>query len=284
MSWRDNLPHIIVLVLLVLLLLVVVTKFKWAHCTVVPGWCDVYCSMFGHSKVALISGAGAIGSSSALLPLIQRSHPITLVEPFPLDEMSAGLLEPYELVILEGPKNFTLKQRVALMDYLDRGGSLLLVGDAATQQYVSDEDLELALLMNATRPGYYEQVLKELNTTPKGFGELGRYYLAAEYVRTEPAQPVALKIIARDSPLVKGLKPDFALGNVSGVSKLVPFAVVSENPASVTKVAVLTVGGKEYPAILERKYVGRLIYFAFPPEQSGSPTLLGNLFDYLVTC
>lgn len=284
MGWKENIPHIIVLALLVLLLLVVVTKFKIIHCTQVPGWCDTYCSMFGNSKVAVISGAGAIGNATQLILSIQRAHPITLVEEFPASEMSAGLLEPYELIVIEGPKNFTYKQRIALMDYLDRGGSLLLIGDAITSQYVTQEDLELALLLNATKPGYYEQVLKEQNKTPKGFGDLGTYYLGAQYVRTEQPQQATLKIVTRDNPIVRGLRAEFQLGNATGAPRPVPFAVVTENPAVVTKAALIAAGGKEYPAVLERKYVGRIVYIAFPLELAGSPTLIGNIFDYLVTC
>jgi hypothetical protein len=281
-NWRETIPHLIVLALLVLVLLVVVTKFKRAHCTAIPGWCDVYCSLFGNSKVAVITGAGAIGNTSLLLPLVQRAHPITLVEPFPAEQMSLGLLEPYELVVVEGVKNFSLKQRVALLDYLDRGGSLLLVGDAVTEFYVSPEDLDLARLLNATNPGYYERVLNESRRAPPGFGELGESYVGADYVRTEPAQPATLKVVARGHPLVKGLREEFPLGNASGGR--VPFAVVTEQPRAVTKVAVLRAGGREYPALLEAKYVGRIVYFAFPPELAGSPTLLANVFDYLVTC
>lgn len=284
-SWKENIPHIIVLALLVVLLLVVVTKFKWVHCSQVPGWCDVYCSAMGNSRVAIITGQGAIGDSSLLVPLLQRTHPITLVEPFPADQMSAGLLEPYELVIVEGPKNFSLKQRYALEDYLDRGGSLLLVGDAITNQIVTADDLELARIINATKPYYYERIVNESKKVVKGFGELGSYYMATEYIRTEAPQPITLKRVARDSPIMAGLRDEFLIGSGSNATpRRVPYSVVTENPAAVTKIAVMRIGDREYPAILERKYAGRIIYFAFPPEQANSPTLIANLLDYLITC
>ena len=62
------------------------------------------------------------------------------------------------------------------------------------------------------------------------------------------------------------------------------YVVVSENPARVTKLASIKHGEDEYPAILETRYSGKVIYVAYPLEKTNSSTLVNNLFDYLITC
>ncbi len=282
---KKELPHVIVLGLLIIVLLVVVTKFKVVHCSQIPQWCDIYCKIMGRSRVALVSGDAGIGDPGNLSKVIQGLRYYTLVEPFPASEMSYGLLKDYELVILERFKNITQGQVNALKAYLNGGGSVLWIGDAATRLYLSEEDKAEARLVNETWASqnrtiggqyYYEWLEKRVEET-KGFGELSNFLMAAYVENKASNEPLALKIVSRDHLIAKGLKTEFT-------NPPAEFAVVNERPAAVTKIAVIRLGDKEYPAIFESSYVGKIIFVAFPLETVNSSLLITNIMDYLVTC
>ncbi len=280
-EFLRELPHVIVLALLIIALLFVATKFKWVHCSQVPQWCDVYCTIAGHSQVAVISGGQddpGIGDGLLLRKRITGERLFTNVVPFRASEVSSGLLDDYELVVLTKYKRITLRQAIALRDYLERGGSILWQGDAASEYVFPEEDKEFAKLENYTKPGFYEYYGDLVNNKTKGFGLLGDF-LSAKYNRTVAASTEVIRIRAlKESHLVvQGVK-NFNLTRA-------PYAVVTEDPRFVTKAAVLkTPDNKEYPMFIERKFVGRLFYTAVPLEYIDSKTLLTNVMDYLVTC
>ena len=283
---KKELPHVIVLCLLIIVLLVIVTKFKMVHCSQIPQWCAIYCQIMGRSRVALVSGDAGIGDPNQLGKLVQELRFYTLVEPFPASEMSYGLLKDYEVVVLEHFRNITVGQTSALKAYLSGGGTVLWIGDAASNLYLSEEDKAEAKLVNETWASenktaagglsYYEALEKKVENT-KGFGDLSNYLMAAYVENKAPAEPFVLKIVDKDHLISKGLKTEFS-------NQPAEFAAVNERPASVTKIAVIRTGGKEYPAIFESSYVGKIIYVAFPLEIANSSALITNIMDYLVTC
>jgi hypothetical protein len=288
---KRAIPNIVILAVLVVILLVILTKFKWVSCSQVPGWCPIYCQMFGKSRVAIVYGEDGIGDPATLEKLIMRLRPGTVVERMPVDAISSGLLKNYELIVLEKAKTMTFRQAGALQLYLDSGGNLLWIGDSASNWTLSSEDIADALAKNASRPGYYEALMKQVNET-SGFGPLSNYIMA-RYDRTQSAEAAQFKAIDYSHPIVRG----YGAAGYAFETPAMPYAVVSEKPG-VTKIASLKAGGKEYPAILETRYVGKIIYFAFPLDQmlveaaraSGDAgtlpgsQLLINLFDYLVEC
>ncbi len=321
---KRELPHVLVLVILVIVILVLLTKFQWIHCTQVPGnWCQIYCDyiMQAHSRVAIISdsAAGGIGDAYALETLIRRMRPSTYVEPLPRDALSIGAIKGYDLIVLEQMRKITFGQARAIDEFVKRGGTLLWIGDAASEYYIDENDLaaelqritksdEQAAFASKDYPvlkdikylnnSWYDtskkqfvsrdevdalirkwkewHLLNVVNKT-KGFGLLEKA-LGAKFVRTETtATPVFFKALLPDNILLKGLKPEFQ-------TTATQFAVVSENPALVTRIAALKSGGKEYTGIFETRYAGKIVYVAFALENVNSTTFFQNLFDYLVTC
>lgn len=274
----GEIPHLIVVILLVLVLLFVVTKFKWVHCSQIPQWCDVYCSINGKSQVAIIHGPASdagLGDASALHNQILTQRKFTYSAMFEASQLSQGLLDDYELVILTHVKNISLRQAITLRDYLDRGGSILWEGDAGSSYVLTQEDESYALAENLSNPGYYEYYEEILNSSA-GFGLLGDA-LGIKYLGNVPKTGGARFYAVKLNHLILSGVKNFELPPA-------PFAKVTENPAVLTKVAEIELNGVKYPALLERKYIGRIIYVAIPLEYVNSRTLTSNALDYLVSC
>ncbi|NYZ78068.1 hypothetical protein H0N96_01555 [Candidatus Micrarchaeota archaeon] len=143
--------------------------------------------------------------------------------------------------------------------------------DASKKQFISRDEVD-ALIRK-----WKEWHLRNVVTKTKGFGLL-ESALGAKFVRTETTQtPIFFRALLPDNALLRGLKPEFQ-------TTAKQFAVVSENPALVTKIVGIKSGGKEYTGIFETRYAGKIVYVAFPLEQTNSTTFFQNLFDYLVTC
>ncbi len=293
---RKELPHIIALVVLLLLLLVVLTKFKWVHASQIPGnWHDVYCGDIclgsacfgslsgGKSRVGLVYDDLAMGNWRELYGRISRERLFTLVEPIPERAISSGLLSGYELVILHN-KRITRNEARAVEDYLGAGGTVLMIGDAATEYYIAGEELKEYELVNQSKPGWYEFKVNE-TANLKGFGPLAGH-LGAQYLGGENESVFEIGTVQR-SHLIMSSFPQGLIG-----LNAMPFAQVSINPALTTKIASVVKGKDEFPGILETKlgtpFFGRtyMMYLAFPIENAGpgSKTLLQNLMDYLVVC
>ncbi|MFH1200180.1 MAG: hypothetical protein V1708_03875 [Candidatus Micrarchaeota archaeon] len=279
---KKELPHVIVLALLLLVLLVVVTKFKWVHCSQVPGdWCSVYCGINGHSRVALVSGDNGTGNPQALFNFTSSKRLYTYIEPYPVEGISTSLLRNYELVVFEKVRRLTPYQEKAIKEYADTGGGIIWIADAGTERYLSPQDLQDALNLNESDPGYYEDFVKQINQT-KGFGSLSPL-LKSTFQRMENAsKPIFLKIADRNSLVTHGLNSTFETNARQA-------AVVN---ADVSSAAILMsfygtkscTFEKPCPALTANKYAGWIVYSAFPLEDIKSSTALTNLFDFMVTC
>ncbi|MEW5955603.1 MAG: hypothetical protein AB1626_03650 [Candidatus Micrarchaeota archaeon] len=285
-SAQETLIKIIVFVALVLVLLVVLTKFKFIHPRDIPGWKGLYCGVIEQrqSRIMILHGDEGLGDPEKLANQLSRFRISAPPEQLHASRLSSGMLKNYELVIVDRMKRITFTQAEALKSYMDGGGSIVWIGDAGSDYYLSEEDRQAALLENETNPGAYERLLNKSERTT-GFGDIGRDYLGVTYLRTENATSgVVLKVVDRSNVLVQAVVQELEVGSMS-------FAVVNENKggaAFISKSAVLDYGGHEYPAVIDSKYVGRIVYIAFPPEQiteSAYPTgLLTNMVDYLVSC
>lgn len=280
----SELPHVIVLALLLVVLLFVVTKFKWVHCSQIPQWCNIYCTATGSSRVAIVTGENdpGIGSGDQLERLLNQNRIHTLVTRLSTSDLSTGLLEDYELVVLTQAKNISLRQALSIKAYLDKGGSLLWEGDALGNNYtITDEDKFLLEAENQSRPGTYEAYLRLLNrSSGYGFGFLGEV-LGIRYVATRQTDSYFNGTVR-----FRSVKDHLVTSGIKNFELLYPvaFAQVIEDSRAVTKIAVIGSPGREVPMLLERKFGGRVMYSAIPIEYIDSKTLLLNIFDYLVTC
>lgn len=287
----GELPHILVFLLLLLVLLVVVTRFGWVHCSQVPGnWCDIYCNeiMRSHSRVILLYGDSGLGDAQLLEQEIRKARPYTYLEPYYVKHLSAGMLDDADLIILEHMDTVSFSQALAIRDYLKGGGSALWIGDAATNFYVDDYELQKARVMDEqlqydsqagnytlSDPNYYEHALLNASTT-RGFYFLSEV-LAADFVSANASNQLGLKIVNHNHMISNGLFPEFGI-EAKG------YAVVAPNPQLTSVLAVVSDGGEEYPGIYVTRYTGQVVYVAFPLERANSTTLMLNILDYLVTC
>ena len=314
----KDITHLVVLAVLVVVLLVVATKFQWVHCSMIPGWCNVYCDVItrSHAQVALIHGppGDGIGNPVAddletrgnLENEIRALRPDIALLSISVDDLSAGLLKRYDVVILERAKRMSSRQITVLTDFVARGGTLVFVGDSATEQYVDPYDL---LLAQQERDEYYEDLEHELerrnetwdsayaNRSVKEFRKTETYDLlnqsdkvrtgfrklvavtAAEYNRTISRNYfVNLSIALPDHLVAKGLLKKLT------DTQIRQYAIVEVDPASTDVIAYVEDGNKRYPGIVETRYAGKVLYFAFPPERGNSATLLANTWDYIAAC
>ncbi len=285
-SFARDVAHIAVLVVLLLVLLVVVTKFKVIHPSLVPGWQGVYCTYVEqkHSVVGFVVGSDGTGNPEGLVLDLSNKRPSLRAEVVRMTDATPALLSRYEVIIIERSKTAPLRFVSVLEGYLDRGGSLVWTGDALSRQILDDRDLEEARQLNSSRPQWFNQTGKdyyswfvETYQNQQGFGEFGNKFLGG-FLRAERASTnTVFNPVIRGHLLLTGFNQRLALpqGTV--------FGVVNQND-DVDMLASLEHGEESFPAILEKKYVGRIIYLAFPLESLGSESFLDNLFDYLVTC
>jgi uncharacterized membrane protein len=189
----------------------------------------------------------------------------------------------------------------AVQEFVDRGGTLILIGDAASEQYVDNYDLVWArgqntsfyqdLVVRGVAPDSQEwkdawksvefsdwyTYLIHANTTTVGFGRLSSV-IAAEFDHTENVTGnVTLDGVFLNHMVYRGIVGEYPI-------EIDKFAVVNFDPSAVTLIATINKDGKDYPAIFETKYAGRILYFAFPLEAANSTTLITNVIDYLIPC
>lgn len=246
---EKNIPHIIAIAILLFILLFVVTKFKWVQCGDVPGWCPVYCSINGRSTVAFVHGDEGIGNPDLLKTMIQ-AETLHVAQDVPLSQLSFGYLQGFELLIVEKAKRLDDKQIKAFENYLNSGGSVIWIGDSGT----ANENGNLT-----------------------GFRRLNTYLLVDYLNETVNDTNANLTLAIANHKLVDGLNTKLLLFGVD-------FAKVKSNVAVATKVALLEWHGQMLPGIIENKFVGRIVYFAIPPEQIKSKALINNMIKFMATC
>jgi len=243
----KSIPHIVAIAILALILLIVLTKFKWIPCDAVPGWCPVYCSIFGHSRIAFIHGDTGSGNPDLLKDMIM-SQTWHITEDVPLSQVSYGYLQGFELVIVEHARVMSDGQLKAVENYLSGGGSVLWIGDAG---------------------------IEDVNGTVSGFRRM-KSYLLVDYANQTINDTVANMTTIGSHAITQGLLHNLPLTT--------SFAQVTVNEAVATKVAELKWHSETWPGIVENKYVGRVVYFSFPPEDLKSKAMISNLIGFLVSC
>lgn len=281
----KDIAHLVVLLILVLVLLVVVTKFKVVHPSAIPGWQGVYCTYIEqkHSVVGFVYGEDGAGDPEKLVEDLSKSRPSLRTELVQMRDVSPGLLSRYEVIVLEKSKSVPFRALSSLEGYLDAGGSLVWTSDSLSKQVLDDRDLEEARQYNASHPEWLNQTGKDYYTwflesyaSQKGFGEFGNKFLGG-FLKSQPAtSSTVMTPVIRDHLLLSGIQ-------IVPIPAATTLGVVNQND-DVNMIASIEYGQDTFPAILEKKYVGRILYFAFPLESLQSSTFIDNLFDYLVTC
>jgi len=294
---RTDVPRILVLIGLLLILLVLLTKFRWIHCSQVlkigpinlpTNWCEVYCTYLNGpaSRMAIVYGDEGIGDPDKLSNRIQlerqnQAKPYTVPVMLRIEDFAFESIRGYDVVFFERSRRITPAQATAVKKYVASGGTIVWIGDVGIEYYYQQIDIDQALALNSSEPGYYEAFMQDLNTTNEmgGFGPLAAF-LGVKYLETvNETSNLSMVRVAKDNLMVADLVDEMTFNSS------VPYAKVTFNPSGSSQVTKLTIGSSSVPGIVEvRNPRVSAVYVAFPLEESPSKGLINNLLDYLVLC
>lgn len=294
---RTEVPRILVLVGLLLILLVLLTKFRWIHCSQVlkigpvnlpTNWCEVYCTYLNGpaSRMAIVYGNEGIGDPDKLSNRIQlerqnQAKPYTVPIMLRIEDFAYESIKGYDVVFFERSRRITPAQASAVKKYVASGGTIVWIGDVGVEYYYQQIDIDQALALNVSEPGYYESFMQALNTTNAmgGFGPLAAF-LGVKYSSTVNATSnVSMVRVDTDNLMVADLVDEVTFDYA------VPYTKVTFNPSGASQVSKLTIGSSSFPGIVEvRNPRVSAIYVSFPLEDSPSKGLINNILDYLVLC
>jgi hypothetical protein len=128
----KNLPHIIGIAVLIFILLFVLVNFGYLRPCDIPGFADIYYSIKGYPRIAIVYGNDGMGNPQLLRSvIIERRHQFP--DMIPISNLkTGGVLDPYEMIIVEHARTIDTSVFYAFRDYVQRGGRLVWVGDAGT--------------------------------------------------------------------------------------------------------------------------------------------------------
>ena len=130
---RD-LMHILMLLFLAAAFLFVLTWTNTIKCKAIPGWCDVYYTIAGEPRVAIVFGDEGMGDPDLLQLILADPRKAGIhASLFHIDTVSPGTLKNYKLVIVEKARKISSEKIKRFMDYASTGGRLVWTGDAGTQ-------------------------------------------------------------------------------------------------------------------------------------------------------
>ncbi len=134
-EWKQNLPHIIGVALLLFALLLVLTRVGIVGCgTFGASYCDIYYALFGKPSILVVSdptGPG-MGDPVALTRYLEDVKRLN-VRTITIDQLSPGMLDKYDVVIVEHARDIPTSKLKIFYDYVINGmGRLVWIGDAGT--------------------------------------------------------------------------------------------------------------------------------------------------------
>lgn len=143
-NWQPlikNIPHIIALVVLIFILLFLLTNFGYIGPCDIPGFKDVYYGIKGFPQLAIVSddwnlskpdSEAGMGNPELLRnTIIHRTH--MFADKVWLENLkTGGVLDRYQIVIVERAKKIDTATLTAFRDYVQKGGRLVWIGDAGT--------------------------------------------------------------------------------------------------------------------------------------------------------
>ena len=265
---RKYLESLVPIIILVLIAIVLVGKTTNVFCEV-PGLSNALCSNGGVIKIAIIGSleekTGDTGATVVNAPELRAlldgklgracNMQYQVFLPDDLTYVQTSLLKNYDLLILSGDRMYTRPVRTAVESYLESGGKLVIIGDAATK------DPEDAL-----------------------YNGWGHIKVPIELRRSASMDSTEIPVITLNSPLLRivdlnnpinvgyGLKMNLTKiedkPTCSGSLK-----VIDINPLAGGTISILTGAnddtGKEstIPAVVEQKGImgGSVYYFSFDP-------------------
>lgn len=167
MDWTNNSKNLISLLglaLLIFILLFLLVNFGFVRACDIPGFSSVYYGIKGKPQVAIVYGTDGYGNPEKLENILAERNNIV---PILVDsrDLSYGILENYQLVIVDNAKTMKTSDLLVLSDYVKGGGRLVLTGDFATRLGPDDyicEDIGFQYLASVE---YYDTYLNESSMT-----------------------------------------------------------------------------------------------------------------------
>ncbi len=264
---RKYLESLVPLIILVLIAVVLVGKTTNVFCEV-PGLNAALCNNGGTIKIAVIGSLEETGKSGATVVNAPELRALLdgelgracnmqyqVFNPDDLTYVQSSLLRNYDLLVLAGDRMYTRPVRTAVETYLEEGGKVIIIGDAATK------DPEDALYNGW---GHIKVPIELRRTASMDSTEIPVLQLS---------DPV-LKIVDLNNPINVGYGLKLNLTKIedkptcSGDLK-----VIDINPLAGGTISILTGENKEtgttstVPAVVEQKGImgGSVYYFSLDP-------------------
>ena len=265
-SGTKKLEGLVPLIILVLIALVLVGKTTDVFCGI-PGLDAVFCGGGNLINIAVIGSLEDSGLESATLvnapelrayldgPGRACNMQYTQYSPDDLTWAKDSLLKNFDLIILAGDRDYTRPVRTAVESYLNSGGKIIIIGDAATK------DPEDALYNGW---GHISSPVVLVNRVSDGKVNDGIPYVEM--------QDAVLRITDLENPLNVGYMLSSNLSETNTSCKGV-MNVIDVNPDKgntidiLSGIDLLTGKRKTLPAIVEQTSVfgGTVYYFSFDP-------------------
>ncbi|MDO8428212.1 MAG: hypothetical protein Q7S92_03285 [Candidatus Diapherotrites archaeon] len=133
-STKMILTRLFVLFILMFGLLLVLTWTNTIKCKSLLGWCDIYYSMKGLPKTAIVYGVDGLGDPFLLQILLESRIDGVGIKPalLELDSLALGNLKQYELVYVTRARSMSTEKMKMFVDFANQGGKLIWTGDAGT--------------------------------------------------------------------------------------------------------------------------------------------------------
>lgn len=143
-AMMKNIIHLGILLVLIVALLAVLIFTGILGCNVVPSGCDAYYFLVkgGQPSLLIAFGSGGLGDHVKLEAVLNNRQIIKgSVRTMPIDRLSKGNINDYDLIIVENAKQLCTSQLKMFEDYVTKGGRLVWTGDAGTEKCEEDSYL-----------------------------------------------------------------------------------------------------------------------------------------------
>ena len=287
--------NLAMLAILIVILAFVATWTGVIRCSVIPGGCNIWWSVFrsangGKPLVLIVHGETddpGLGNPEFLKKSMADPNLLAVrADDVKVERVTKDFLKDYDLVIVTKAKIMPTEKMQAFIDYVAEGGRLVWTGDAGTMLDPS-ESPGAALLMKSERPGEKDENVVIGPWARKDGDYLVALddFISAEYVdnycNVKTCKDVNYSLgylealPGRKHPLVEGIRDDLEFYG--------DFAIVEPRAGNNSKrILTLKYGselitkdkrklGKEFPIIITSGVGGKVVYYATPLEYFFAP-------------